>query len=267
MQLLNQMMSHADPPAPFLDLCAYWQSRAYAEVPVEYGNFPPTDSPLNLFLSQGACLTWILDLRTLQYVFVSGNARKITGYESRLFLDGGMSFFNSILHPDDLAVFWQLMKQVWDFLLSLPSWQRRNYRFTCDYRIRKPDGTYVRILEQNAILQLDGNGHITHLLGTGSDISPWKKSDNLIASLFSDEDKTSLFCSLEEKGGRAQTQLSKREQQVVKLLSKGGSSKSIADELSISVHTVNTHRQKIMEKTQTHNTGGAVQYALSRGLI
>lgn len=255
------------PPASFLKLCAYWQSRPYTEVPVEYDTLAHTDPAVGVILSQSACLTWILDLRTGQYAFVSGNARRLTGHEARQFQEGGLAFFNSLLHPDDLHSFWKLMNQIWDFLLPLPSWQRRSFRLNCDYRLRKPDGSYVRMLEQNAVLQLDGQGHITHLLGNSSDISSWKKSEAMVASLISDEEKICIFCTPDLEGLRAPTQLSKREQDVVRLLSEGCSSKLIAHTLSISVHTVNTHRQKIIEKTNTRNTGGAVQFAISHGLI
>jgi DNA-binding CsgD family transcriptional regulator len=249
-------------PKAFLDLSAYWREVPYAEVPLDYGTLAHIDPTVGIILSHSACLTWILDLRTLQYAFVSGNARKLTGHEAGAFQEGGLAFFNSILHPEDLHVFWKLMKQIWDFLQSLPLWQLRHYRFNCDYRLQKPDGSYVRMLEQNAVLQSDGQGHITHLLGTSSDISSWKKSEGMVASLISDEEKTCIFCTPEQEGLRTPTQLSKREQEIVRLLSEGCSSKMIAGELSISVHTVNTHRQKIIEKTNTRNTGGAVQFAM-----
>ena len=61
--------------------------------------------------------------------------------------------------------------------------------------------------------------------------------------------------------------LSKRELEIVKLMAEGYSSKLIADKLFISFHTVNTHRQRIIEKTNSKNTGGVVQFAVSHGLI
>ncbi len=61
--------------------------------------------------------------------------------------------------------------------------------------------------------------------------------------------------------------LSKREKEVLKLIADGYSSKIIADMLRISFHTVNTHRQKIIEKTNAPNTGGLIQFALTNKLI
>ncbi|MDO9040407.1 MAG: LuxR C-terminal-related transcriptional regulator, partial [Bacteroidota bacterium] len=61
--------------------------------------------------------------------------------------------------------------------------------------------------------------------------------------------------------------LSFREQEILQSLAKGLISKQIADKLFISVNTVNTHRQRIIEKLNVSNTAEAVQYAGRLGLI
>lgn len=50
-------------------------------------------------------------------------------------------------------------------------------------------------------------------------------------------------------------------------MAKGMASKRIADELFISVNTVNNHRRSILEKTNSENTAMAVNYGLSLGLL
>jgi DNA-binding CsgD family transcriptional regulator len=44
-------------------------------------------------------------------------------------------------------------------------------------------------------------------------------------------------------------------------------SRKIADELFLSVNTVNNHRQNILEKTNTENIAEAIRYAISLGLM
>jgi DNA-binding CsgD family transcriptional regulator len=51
------------------------------------------------------------------------------------------------------------------------------------------------------------------------------------------------------------------------LLASGLISKQIADKLFISVNTVNTHRQRIIEKLDVTNTAEAVKYGVSVGLL
>jgi two-component system response regulator NreC len=61
--------------------------------------------------------------------------------------------------------------------------------------------------------------------------------------------------------------LSVRERQVLQLVGEGHSTKKIATLLGISVKTADTHRTKLMEKLDIHQTAGLVRYAIRNGLI
>jgi len=61
--------------------------------------------------------------------------------------------------------------------------------------------------------------------------------------------------------------LSEREREVFQLIAEGHSNKEIADVLSISPGTVETHRARIFQKLDLHNTAEVVLYAVRRGVI
>jgi two-component system, NarL family, response regulator NreC len=61
--------------------------------------------------------------------------------------------------------------------------------------------------------------------------------------------------------------LSEREREVLQLVAEGRSSKEIAELLSVSPTTVETHRAHIMQKLALHNTAELVLYAVRRGVI
>jgi two-component system response regulator NreC len=61
--------------------------------------------------------------------------------------------------------------------------------------------------------------------------------------------------------------LSPRERQVLQLVAEGKSTKEVAGLLNISVKTAETHRTRIMEKLNVHETAGLVRYAIRRGII
>jgi two-component system response regulator NreC len=61
--------------------------------------------------------------------------------------------------------------------------------------------------------------------------------------------------------------LSEREREVLKLTAQGYSSREIGELLVISPKTVDTYRQRLMEKLGLHNRVGLVQYALQKGLL
>lgn len=61
--------------------------------------------------------------------------------------------------------------------------------------------------------------------------------------------------------------LSEREREIFQLIAEGHSNKDIADLLSISVATVETHRAHILQKLDVHSTAELVLYAVRRGVI
>jgi two-component system, NarL family, invasion response regulator UvrY len=61
--------------------------------------------------------------------------------------------------------------------------------------------------------------------------------------------------------------LSDREYQVLVMIASSKSMQEVADELSLSIKTVRTYRDRILEKMQVKNVVGLTHYALQHGLI
>lgn len=61
--------------------------------------------------------------------------------------------------------------------------------------------------------------------------------------------------------------LTEREQEVLTLVAKGYSNKEIADQLIVSVKTIETHKSKIMEKLHLKTRPELVRYAMKKGLL
>ena len=63
------------------------------------------------------------------------------------------------------------------------------------------------------------------------------------------------------------SQITNRERQVLIQIAQGLSNKEIARVLGVGVRTVETHRERIMEKLNIHSVAGLTKYAISKGLI
>jgi DNA-binding NarL/FixJ family response regulator len=61
--------------------------------------------------------------------------------------------------------------------------------------------------------------------------------------------------------------LTPREREIVQLLAEGKSSKEVADSLSISVKTADTHRANIMRKLDLHSVTELVRYAVRNQIV
>jgi len=61
--------------------------------------------------------------------------------------------------------------------------------------------------------------------------------------------------------------LTHREREILKLIAEGYKNKEIADDLCISVKTVEKHRANIMEKLGLHNVQALTAFAIEKGLV
>jgi two-component system response regulator NreC len=61
--------------------------------------------------------------------------------------------------------------------------------------------------------------------------------------------------------------LTNREREVLKLTAEGFTNNEIAEQLVISPKTVDTYRQRIMEKLNLHHRSELIRYALKRGYL
>lgn len=61
--------------------------------------------------------------------------------------------------------------------------------------------------------------------------------------------------------------LTSREAEVLQLIAEGHANKQIASELSISIKTVEKHRQQVMNKLGIHDVAGLTRHAIAKGII
>jgi len=73
--------------------------------------------------------------------------------------------------------------------------------------------------------------------------------------------------AFQSKDEFAKDPLTPRERQVLQLVAEGKTTRESAKLLNISPKTAETHRARIMEKLNIHETAGLVRYAIRRGLI
>ncbi len=70
-----------------------------------------------------------------------------------------------------------------------------------------------------------------------------------------------------ERPQKSSDPLTLRERQVLQLIAEGKSTKDLASILFISVKTAESHRSRLMQKLDIHETASLVRYAIRRGLI
>ena len=71
---------------------------------------------------------------------------------------------------------------------------------------------------------------------------------------------------LNRPAGSESSPLTRRESQVLGLLAQGNSTRQIAEQLNLSVNTIDTHRRRIMLKLDLHSIAELTKYAIREGI-
>lgn len=207
----------------------------------------------------------LYDLALRRYLFLRTVFRHILDLPENAPENGDLSFFQALIHEDDRSPYFDTSLQVMRFILSRPPEDRQDYRTYIDFRISRHDGSWLRLAQQNSILELDRQG-LPRLVLTLVEPSPLK--DCTVPLRRSVKKKsTGDFVLFPDTERLIDATLSSRELEILGLVAKGYTSPDIAGMLSLSIHTVNTHRKNILEKLQAGNASDAVRYASDNGLI
>lgn len=168
------------------------------------------------------------------------------------------------IHPEDLVEKRMLEYEFFRFVDKMNGTEKPKYRATCRIRIRDRRGDYRYIDNTTQILQTSPGGKIWLIL-CGYDLSPDQHPSSGIAPRIIDNGTGEItILSLGDKRTRI---LTVREKEILNLIREGKPSKQIAGLLKISIHTVNRHRQNILEKLSVGNSLEAVEAATSMKLL
>ena len=158
-----------------------------------------------------------------------------------------------LVHPDDWEVVRRIDKKVWEFLNTLPEEEKLTYKYIYELRVLER-GKYVRMIYQMRILAFKED----NFLAMGIiDIAPEQSANTSvrfqIKNCLTDEIVPFAIESATD------TLLTPREREILALAKEGMFSKEISEKLNISIHTVNRHRQNILEKLQVDNMIEAIR--------
>lgn len=200
------------------------------------------------------------------YWFLSDNFR-ILGYDPQIIRSSEIpsGYIETRIHPDDLIVLAMAQSKLLDFIQTLLIEQRKDYKHIYECRIKNSEGNYIRFIVQQQILELEKEGSpwlMFGILDISPDTSPLEQVKLRVVNYKTGEIIPFTFIEQEND-----IKLSEREKEILKMVRKGMLSKEISDKLFLSIHTVNKHRQNIMQKMNTNNVLEAIDYAQRLGLL
>jgi DNA-binding CsgD family transcriptional regulator len=214
----------------------------------------------------------VCDFTTGKYEYVSESIKDNLGYDvSQHSVEELTYLMGSIIHEKHvdvmvnsyLAFFCKYLKE------NATAATGTDFRTTCCCRLRNIYNVYEWYLLDTAVVQSDDTGFPVTTLITCTNINQFKKDECFYYNI-QKKNSDGMYMVVAEGTGSNDfnaCDLTPREIQIVNLISQGHSNKKIADELYISVHTVQTHRKRIMKKAKCNGTAELTNFAFSRGLI
>ncbi len=168
------------------------------------------------------------------------------------------------IHPEDLVDKRMLEYEFFKFVDGLSPEKKLDYKAICSLRIKNQTGEYMTVANSTQILQLSPAGKIWLILCC-YDFADAKMDNHGISPRI--VNSSTGECLTPDFSERRSHILTDREKEVLKLIKSGKPSKLIADMLGISIHTVNRHRQNILEKLSVGNSVEAIMAATAMNLM
>ena len=165
----------------------------------------------------------------------------------------------SCIHPDDLLEKHLLELQFFQLLKSLPNSKRSDYHVLSKIRMKDKSGKYIIIQHRMFYVYSSFPGNLWLALC----LYNHEYENTELSSYYGMIINSATGDIIKPDRQKCSTILSDREKEVLILIEKGRISKEIAIELSISINTVNRHRQNILEKLRVKNAIEACKVAKS----
>lgn len=203
------------------------------------------------------------------FMYASESVKNLIGYTSRDLIRHGFDLTVEACHPEDINRMVEIHKDIFKLCLSIPAGERSHYKFCNDFRMKRPDGEYIWLLHELSFLSADHNGFPLHSISMLTDISSFKRNDTLSLRIVKNNSHWGALRVFSKQYSliKGDENLTRREIEILKMIGGGFLTKQIADKLHISVFTVNTHRQHMLRKTNTHTMCELMNYGFERGLI
>jgi len=204
----------------------------------------------------------IFNVYQTQLEFIGDGITEVLGYEPQ---EMNAMLFLDRIHPDDKPYFLSFENRLTEFFMQLPLEKRGNYKYQHDYRIKTKSNKYIRLLHQILPIEFDENNYYRSLV-LHTDISHIKSTGKPSLSIIGLEGEPSYYNVQDTPIFTKSFDLfTRRERVILNCIIEGKSSREIAEELYLSLHTINTHRKNILKKAGSKTSLDLVTKVIKEG--
>lgn len=193
-----------------------------------------------------SCIFLVSCLKDETILYLEDSFETLTGYPAQNLVEKGLRFWFPLIHPEDMPKLSDSIIKSNELLTASGS-PRPFPPLMLDYRFKLSNGGWERIKETKYLLLQAHESAIDKVLCKFEFIerAPKKSCSRLLDFALAHKEIHSKFPN---------PPLTEREMEILMLISKGLSTKLIADKCCISINTVETHRRHLLEKLQVKNS-------------
>jgi DNA-binding CsgD family transcriptional regulator len=227
------------------------------------------------------CVFMISCLGADRFLYLDDNFFELTGYTNEQFRKGGMDFWFPLINPKDMQQVSARIIESHKAMVHYSAGDAYPAPLVLEYRFKHPVKGWVGLRDTRYLVSFTEEKVIDQVLCrfdrlvTDSDewgeLDDWVRKEKSCTRLLEvamvherSKSKTSIepgkATSIPDNPSWV-TLLTRREKEILHLISDGLSTKMIADRCHISIHTVETHRRHLLEKIQVRNSMELVKEA------
>lgn len=250
---------------PFLAVEEIWNKLGKDSLPSNFSTKILLHNKLLNFFHVGDYYYYVFNIGTVTIEFVQDNMHTMLGYTKEWFTPENIV---ANIHPDDVPHFVNFENTTAIFLNKLPVEKLQKYKISYDYRLKKANGEYIRILQQNVTIENSDEGGVLRTLGMHTDITHLKKETQASLSFIGIDGEPSYYdVDILNVFKKEKDLFSKREKEILTCIANGYKSKEIGDLLFLSKVTVDTHRKNIMRKSDCNSFTELIAKAVKEGWL
>jgi len=204
----------------------------------------------------------VFDVGQMKFLFTSKRIFQMIGVTSEEINPGHYTLH---IHPDDEERLGQARARVYKMEKAIFQAQKGSVLTSYNLRIRNAEGNYIEVFVQDYMFYSPIPHKAVFLIQVITNID-WYKMKKDRFHLYAGND-LSLFRFPDQALLEIGPGLSYREFEIIRLIAAGLGSKEIADILFLSIHTVNTHRSNILEKTGKSQISDVIYEFKEKGLL
>ena len=247
-----------------------WKVFAQEVVPIEpQVNDIDLSNLVGSIYCPGPWYSFVFAINEGKFASMHQNAKSFYGKENR---DVELSDLIDRIHPDDHDFFLRCEKLVTEFITAQISPDTMfKYKMVYSYRFRDTTGKYRLLLHQCIAFARGPNGNMTASMGVHTFVDHLIPVNNYKLSIIGLDGYPS-YLGIDIFSAESPLQLlrhpfSKREIEIIRLISEGLSATGIAKTLFLAPATVRTHRQNILRKAGCNKSSELIAYCFQQGIL